>query len=518
MVKDFAFNAAILLLCVFAYYLYLFHLQARKGVEKGPSPLLTGLVFGLAGIGLLSNAIIVEGLVRMDLRSLAILMAAALGGMPAALTTAVIIGITRFAFGGIYYASVVGSVSSVITALGAAWILNKASLKPGAFYKALLYCGLVTTVVYIIVIQDAETFWKLLVAYWLTALPVGWLCCQLHMVLTRFHKLYKKLHYREETYRQLFHSAQDSVFLVDLEPGAADLGPGPGRFLDINEMACQVLGYTREELMARNPSDLYDPAYLHRLPGIIAEFRKQGRHTFEWGMIARGGRTIPVEVSGRIFKLHGESVCLCFVRDITLRKESERKLLEANRKLEKLSVSDGLTGIANRRGFDAFFRITWDQVKLHEDPMALLFLDIDCFKPYNDTYGHMVGDQCLKQVAAVLETTASLAGGFAARYGGEEFAVVLPAMGRERALEVAEEVRGSVEALAVPHASSLVSDRVTVSVGVAVHIPDATSEQHPERLLQEADLALYRAKNTGRNRVMAWEPEWDRLSGEEDRR
>lgn len=177
------------------------------------------------------------------------------------------------------------------------------------------------------------------------------------------------------------------------------------------------------------------------------------------------------------------------------------KLEEANARLETLSAEDPLTGLANRRRFDEHLARQWGQLGRSRKPLSLVMVDLDCFKPYNDTLGHPEGDECLVRVAEVLAATASRAGDLSARYGGEEFALILSDTDAEGALALAENMRSAVEALGIPHPSSLANSAVTVSAGVATAIPGESSS--PRDLVELADKALYHAKQTGRNRVCA---------------
>ncbi len=180
-----------------------------------------------------------------------------------------------------------------------------------------------------------------------------------------------------------------------------------------------------------------------------------------------------------------------------------RKLDDANRELTRLSAVDGLTGIANRRRFDESLRREWRRASRAQSPVSLLIVDVDCFKPFNDNYGHQVGDECLKAVARTLEQKLRRPTDLVARYGGEEFAAVLPETALEGALGVAELMRDGVESLAITHRFSVAANVVTISAGVASMVPARGDENGFERLLKSADDALYRAKKSGRNRVAA---------------
>jgi len=197
------------------------------------------------------------------------------------------------------------------------------------------------------------------------------------------------------------------------------------------------------------------------------------------------------------------------VRDITIRKQTElelqrinEQLQEANCKLELISNIDGLTQIANRRRFNDYLLTIWQHHQREQKKLALILIDIDHFKLYNDSYGHQGGDDCLIQVAQAIAKVPQRIVDLVARYGGEEFAVILPNTNIEGALIVAESIKQTIADLAIPHQSSLVSDRVTLSLGVASLMP--TIEQNLEILITHADAALYTAKKQGRNQAIAY--------------
>jgi diguanylate cyclase (GGDEF)-like protein/hemerythrin-like metal-binding protein len=199
-------------------------------------------------------------------------------------------------------------------------------------------------------------------------------------------------------------------------------------------------------------------------------------------------------------QLEGEQGALRELNENLEQRVAERTsdLMAANQKLGELSATDGLTGLANRRRLDEVLADECARAQRASQMLALIMLDVDHFKMYNDHYGHQAGDECLRMVANAMRTSARRPSDLAARYGGEEFVVIAPDNDGDSAFKLAEGIRRSVEALAIPHAQSPMG-LVTVSLGVAVLMPDAGWK--PEDLLRLADDALYRAKNDGRNRV-----------------
>jgi diguanylate cyclase (GGDEF)-like protein len=179
--------------------------------------------------------------------------------------------------------------------------------------------------------------------------------------------------------------------------------------------------------------------------------------------------------------------------------QANKHLASAIETLHKISTTDPLTGAANRRQFDDALDLEWRRALRGRTPLSLMMIDIDSFKAYNDTYGHQAGDECLRRVAAGLQSRFHRAGDLVARYGGEEFTVLLAGVDRDQAASLAESLRESVEASGIEHRTSATGDKVTVSVGVATIVPARDSDS--EVLVRAADEALYAAKNAGRNRV-----------------
>lgn len=172
-----------------------------------------------------------------------------------------------------------------------------------------------------------------------------------------------------------------------------------------------------------------------------------------------------------------------------------------NQRLKRLVSVDSLTGIANRRHFDRALDRELRRARRDHQPLSLIFLDLDEFKHYNDTYGHARGDEVLRQVAHTLDETFRRGGDLVARYGGEEFAVVLPGVDGRRAALYAERLRRRIWRLEIPNSGSAVSDRITISGGIATVNPPQVASA--DDVLHCADQALYRAKCHGRNRIVS---------------
>lgn len=188
-------------------------------------------------------------------------------------------------------------------------------------------------------------------------------------------------------------------------------------------------------------------------------------------------------------------------KNITARKIAEEELAAANAALKRLTLSDGLTQIANRRCFDETLNKEWQRLSRNKMPLSLLMGDIDFFKKYNDHYGHQGGDDCLRQVGQTLAKGVMRPADLAARYGGEEFVILLPEIDIDGALHVGRRILAAIENLGIEHQLSTVNKSVTMSMGAATLIPDLA--QDCNQLVKLADAALYQAKNAGRNRIIA---------------
>jgi len=204
----------------------------------------------------------------------------------------------------------------------------------------------------------------------------------------------------------------------------------------------------------------------------------------------------------RLLDVHQLLVAQSDIHEVAnlLIRELYDKIEKANQELQRLATVDSLTNVANRRQFDRYLSDQLQQMRRHIDWLSLIMVDVDFFKLYNDTYGHLAGDFCLQQVAKAIKNSIHRSTDLVARYGGEEFAVILPATSAEGAIHLAEKIVNNVRKLKIVHEKSAISAYVTVSLGITSVIPDL--EMNPANLITSADAALYAAKSTGRDRYI----------------
>lgn len=189
-----------------------------------------------------------------------------------------------------------------------------------------------------------------------------------------------------------------------------------------------------------------------------------------------------------------------FMFDISERKKTEEELFRLQKEFEELSFKDGLTGVANRRMFDQIFEREWANARRTQQPLSVIMLDIDYFKEYNDHYGHIAGDDCLKHVGQVLKAAAVRPRDFIGRFGGEEFILVLPETSANAAKKVADRCRNLIFDEQIPHKKSHVNEVLTISLGVGTITPHQNDE--PIEFIEEVDRRLYQAKQNGRNCIV----------------
>ena len=270
----------------------------------------------------------------------------------------------------------------------------------------------------------------------------------------------------------------------------------------VSPASFSLLGWHPDEMIGKHVSSFVHPEDFPLVADVAERALNQGIHSDSITVrgIRKDGSVVWVETSTRVIREEATGEPREFV--VALRDVSERKALEE--KLAALAMTDGLTGLANRRAFDEALSREWKRTLRRGSAISLLLLDLDHFKAFNDNYGHQVGDDCLRAVAATLSATLRDSD-IAARYGGEELAVILPDTHSVAAEALAERFRAAVEALGVTHCANPEGGGfATVSIGVATALSrDGGTIAMPEGLLLSADLALYKAKHEGRNRTAA---------------
>jgi len=232
----------------------------------------------------------------------------------------------------------------------------------------------------------------------------------------------------------------------------------------------------------------------------VAQSQAGVDHEADYRAMTKDGDYIWIRDVVHVIRKDGEVESLVgFMFDISARKKTEQELISLHKKLEELSFQDGLTGIANRRMFDDCLEREWASAQRHYQPLSLIMLDIDFFKQFNDYYGHLQGDECLKSIARLLGNVKTRPRDVIARFGGEEFAIILPDTDEHAAHTLAERYRKLILEQKIPHAASEISSFITVSIGVGTIIP--TQQDLASTFIDKVDKLLYKAKNKGRNAV-----------------
>lgn len=312
------------------------------------------------------------------------------------------------------------------------------------------------------------------------------------LVMDRKRAVERKLQEIVALHELVTENSRDVIILSDFD----------GRRTYVSAAAARLGGWQTEELLGRRSLDLVHPmdrshvqSVLHSLrtgsdTGIVECRVRKTDNTYLW--IEASMKAVRDPVTGKATGI------LNTLRDVSERKAAEEELKDAYRALEALAITDALTHLANRRHLDQYLTAEWRRGMRDHTPLSLLLLDVDKFKAYNDTYGHLRGDSLLKQVAEAAQDVVTRTGDLVARFGGEEFAIVLPNTCNEGAMEVAEQVCEAVRKRRLPHKATPLG-YLTISVGCATLVPQRG--QHAATLIQLADDALYAAKKSGRNQV-----------------
>ena len=313
-------------------------------------------------------------------------------------------------------------------------------------------------------------------------------------------RLQEEARRREEIERHLRDSRERLQLVLDLTDSSHDslfiFDTRSRELLHMNQATYADLGYRPEQFaqLLRDEPEKLLPGFHSWLELVRHAQQDNQSRIFQRELIRRDGSRQPAEINTQLVQQGGREYLIAVSRD-----NSERLELEA--RLQRLSQLDGLTGLYNRRFFDQQLQSEWRRLRRIGAPLALLMVDIDHFKAYNDNLGHLAGDDALRQVAAVLQDSLQREGDVACRYGGEEFAIILVNTGLEGGEHVAARIHELVATLGIAHPASP-EGRLTLSIGLAVAEPVA-EEQHGG-LVARSDQALYRAKHEGRNRTCVW--------------
>ncbi len=274
----------------------------------------------------------------------------------------------------------------------------------------------------------------------------------------------------------LFNSINDAVFIHDLE----------GNFLEVNEVACRRLGYSRDEFFEMSPREIDSPEYAPLVEERIKKLKEKGAVFFETEHVTKGGKKIPVELNSKVIDYEGQKAILSVARDITERKQAEKKIKE-------LVYYDPLTGLPNRRLLDDRFKMALASAERNSNIVAVAMMDLDDFKDVNDSLGHTVGDKLLKEAANRLEKILRRTD-TVARLGGDEFILLIPSVKNRKAMEaVAKKI---LPLFRKPFKLNGQRINSTISIGIALYPNDGKTK---EELTKRADTAMYRTKEKGKN-------------------
>jgi diguanylate cyclase (GGDEF)-like protein/PAS domain S-box-containing protein len=303
--------------------------------------------------------------------------------------------------------------------------------------------------------------------------------------VTQRNRLEEDLRKNEELYRFITENTTDIISYINSNGYYEYLSPSSKNLLDFNQ----------EEMIGNRLLDYLHPDEVEKVSALLLQADAElDFAAFSHRIKKKDGSYIWLETNARTIRKNSRKLegIVAVSRDITERLEKEKRLHDANVMLRYISNMDGLTGIPNRRYFDEKLQEEWKRLKRIASPFSAIMIDIDFFKKYNDFNGHQAGDECLRQIASVLQETVKRTGDFAARYGGEEFVILLPETDKLGAAHVAELLQANIKDLKIPYISNVLEPIVSISIGCSTLIPNDTTK--PEDLIKLADIELYKAK------------------------
>ena len=312
----------------------------------------------------------------------------------------------------------------------------------------------------------------------------------------------RELQASEETYKAILMASPDDITIADLS----------GRIIMVSEAAGKMFGYDVEEGPGMSVMDFIVPEEHERAhANIMRMLQENYPGPNEYRAIRKDKSCFDIEVNNALIRdRQGNPIQMVLIaRDITNRKKAEQQIQELVHQLElerdlaqSNSLTDSLTGLPNRQFFDNALQVEFLRHKRSGSQWSLIMIDVDHFKKYNDHYGHIAGDDCLRQIAHTLKAVVERGPDILARYGGEEFLAILPDTNSQGAAVLAGRIGEAVLRLALPHTQSDTSEFVTISLGVATVTDRVLTDG--AQLVALADQALYQAKKGGRNRYEVW--------------
>lgn len=500
MLRDFILNAAILIssFAVFGNLLKDFRLNDKSSMKM---KIVWGIIFGSLGSVLMYFSIRIDNHTIADLRHLATVFAAALGGFIPAVISALVTSLARIVIFGVNQASINAAFLMLLIGISCGYVSKvKISFHNKAFLMNIVSLLFIALSLFLNV-ENKERLPSIYFYHFLISSLGGFLSYQIIIYFIRSNEAFIKLQISEEdtlrTSSRLHALLTHLPYGIFAEDQESRLTIFNKQFIEMFNCSFQLndLKGTKLEGLPSMGIDCFSDVQAYQLRRL--EILKNKEYVLGEEFKLRDGRII--ERDAIPIYSHGEFYGYIWqFKDITARKKLEKELKEA-------SIIDGLTGIPNRRYFDETILRDWNLCSRNSRYLSLIMFDIDFFKNYNDSYGHLSGDECLKMIAQTVRHSLKRSSDVVCRYGGEEFAVILSETNMEGARIVANQIQDEIRALAIPHCSSSVSSIVSTSIGIATVIPRSQSD--PTELISKADKALYIAKEAGRNSIKHYEKE-----------
>ncbi|MEH7107685.1 diguanylate cyclase domain-containing protein [Bacillus sp. JJ1764] len=498
MIKEYVTNIAILI-AAFSLMGQFFKDRSLSVTSSIPTKLLAGFFLGILGNILMIFSIKISSTIIVDLRHLAIVIAAAFGGFFPAMVASIIIALGRFVLFGFSASAVLPAIGAILIGFGCGLVSRLNISETLKAFIMNVYGLTVLSIILAIRIENHSTLDKVLFSHIITSLIGGFVAYHFSVYITKSNQAQRQL---EQNIMKLKETEERFRLLAENSSDLITMNSEVGEYIYISPAVKEILHFEYQELLGKKMELFIHPDDLELYKNTFKKALEEGDAGATYRYKVKLGEYIWIESSFKSVsdQEDGNKRVIIVSRNITNRKLTEQKLQEANALLNQLSYLDGLTGISNRRYFDETLLSEWSNSLLNTSPITLMMLDIDYFKKYNDTYGHLEGDYCLQSIAqAIKEVIAPHSTYIFCRYGGEEFAIILPGSEQQKGIHIAEQIQEKIQQLQIPHKSSKIADFVTLSIGIATMIPDPTTSS--ENLIQKADSALYKSKIHGRNTI-----------------